>query len=95
MTSARIIEVMCTVEIEQTQESFHAHAIPQGIEIRPGDSVLVHDAPSRVDFGSRISVPCRATVIRAGWFERIWTQATAMFELTQLYEVGFEPRETP
>jgi hypothetical protein len=95
MTNARTVDVPCTVEIEQTAESFHAHAIPEGIEIRAGDRVLVHGAPSHVEFGSRISVPCRATVIRAGWFERVWTQTTALFELTQLYEVGFEPRETP
>jgi hypothetical protein len=95
MSGPRDIEVTCTLDIEQTGESFHAHAIPLGIDIRPGDRVLVHGAPSRVAFGTRLSVPCRATVTRAGWLRRAWTQATALFELTELYEVGFAPKETP
>jgi hypothetical protein len=95
MNDPRTIEVPCTVEIEQTPESFHAHAIPQGVAIRPGDSVLVHGAPSHVAFGARLSIPCRATVTRAGWLSRLWTQATAMLELTELYEVGFAPKEIP
>jgi hypothetical protein len=93
--TGRTVEVPCTVEIEQTAESFHAHAIPENIEIRPGDSVLVHGAPSHVAFGSSIRVPCRATVTRAGWFNRVWTQITGLFELTELYEVGFAPKELP
>jgi hypothetical protein len=92
---SRGIDVACVVEIEQTNESFHAHAIPLGIHIRPGDRVVVHGAPRSVAFGTRVSVPCRATVIRASWIERVWTRATALFELTELYEVGFAPRETP
>ena len=83
------------VEIEQTAESFHAHAIPENIDIRPGDSVLVHGAPSHVAFGSVIRLPCRATVTRAGWLDRLWTQATGLFELTELYEVGFDAKELP
>ena len=51
------IEVPCTVEIEQTAESFHAHAIPRDVAIRPGDRVLVHGAPAHVAFGARISHP--------------------------------------
>ena len=47
----RTVEVECLVEIEQTPESLHAHAVPEGIEIRPGDVVVVHGAPSRVGFG--------------------------------------------
>ena len=95
MSGPRTIDVPCTVEIEQTAESFHAHAIPQGIAIQPGDRVLVHGAPDHVPFGSRLCVPCRATVTRAGWIRRLWTQATAMLELTELYEVGFAPKEIP
>ena len=44
---AETIEVPCTVEIEQTSESLHAHVELDGdIEIRPGDEVIVHDAPT-------------------------------------------------
>ena len=90
----RAIVVRCDIEIEQTPESFHAHAVPDGIAIRPGDIVLVHDAPIAVGFGDRISCEGRATVTRAGLLRRAWTRATAIFSLTSLYEVGFEP-ETP
>jgi hypothetical protein len=88
--SARTIEVPCLVDIEQTQEFFHAHAIPDGIEIRPGDSVIVHDVPA-VGFGEHITMRCRATVTRGTWLDRVLAQAGGLLELTSLYEVGFEP----
>lgn len=88
----RTVEVPCTVEIEQTPDSLHAHAVPEGIEIRPGDVVLVHGAPGRVGFGERIRVQGRATVMRAGPLRRAWTRLAGLFELTELYEVGFMPR---
>jgi len=87
------VEIRCNVDIEQTPESFHAHAVPDGIDIRPGDVVMVHDAPSRIRFGERLVCQCRATVRRAGIFERLWTEFTGLFALTELYEVGFEPKE--
>ena len=91
----RRIDVSCTVDIEQTPESLHAHAIPEGIDIRPGDKVLVHGAPSRIGYGERLSLQCSATVIRATAFQRFWTQLTSMLGFTALYEVGFERRELP
>jgi hypothetical protein len=95
MRQSRRIEVGCTVEIEQTPASFHAHAIPRGIDIRPGDSVQVHGAPAHVRFNTRVSLPCHATVTRATWLRRQWVQITGIFELTELYEVGFAPKDTP
>lgn len=89
----RRIEVTCLVDIEQTAESFHAHAIPEGVDLQPGDTVIVHDAPQHVRFGERVQVPCRATVIKAGPITRFWTQLTALLELPELYEVGFQPKE--
>jgi hypothetical protein len=91
----RRVDVPCTVEIEQSPESLHAHAIPEGIEIQPGDRVLVHGAPSRVAYGERVSLRCTATVIRATAIGRLWAQVTGLLELTGLYEVGFERRGTP
>jgi hypothetical protein len=84
------IEVTCTVDIEQTPESLHAHAIPDGIDIRPGDTVVVHGAPTEVKFGDHVSLQCRATVVRASPLDRLWTRLTSVFELTELYEVGFQ-----
>ena len=88
------VEIRCDIDIEQTPESFHAHAIPDGIDIRPGDVVTVHDVPTNVGFGQRLTCVRRATVRRAGVLDRVWTELTALLELTNLYEVGFEPKET-
>ena len=88
------VEVECDVDIEQTPLSFHAHAVPDGIDIRPGDSVQVHGVPSDIDFGDALTCRCPATVTRAGALTRWWTEFTAMFELTELYEVGFLPKES-
>ena len=87
------VEVPVTLDIEQTAESFHAYAVPEGIDIRPGDEVVVHGAPARVGFGERRVVQCQATVLRAGPLRRAWTRLAGWFTLTELYEVGFEARE--
>lgn len=87
------IEARCRVEIEQSPASFHAYAVPEGVEIRPGDEVLIHDAPVHVGYGESLSRECRMTVRRAGAIRRAWTRATSLFLLTGLYEVGFEAGE--
>ncbi len=87
-------DVPCLVDIEQTPESLHAHAIPEGVDIRPGDSVLVHGAPSHIGYGERMQIECTATVTRASVFGRFWTYLTAPFELVELFEVGFQPKES-
>ena len=89
----RRIEVEVAMDIEQTGESFHAHAIPQGIEIRPGDVMLLHAAPTHIPFGTRTTYTARATIIRGGWLDRHWTPIAALLELPELYEVGFMPKE--
>ena len=88
-----IVEVPCTVDIEQTAEFLHAHAIPEGIDIQPGDTMVVHGAPTRVNFGDRLTMRCRATIVRANWLQRHWTQLTGLLEFAELYEVGFSPKE--
>ena len=90
----RRIEVPCTVDIEQTPSSLHAHVVPEGVEIRPGDKVLVHGVPSHVAFGDRMSLRCSATVIRATALGRLWAQVSGLLEFTALYEVGFERKES-
>jgi len=87
---SREIEVLCSIDIEQTPESFHAHAIPEGVEIGPGDVVMVHDAPD-VAFGEHFQGERSATWIRANVFVRLWTQFSSIFEIGELYEVGFSP----
>ena len=90
-----IVEATCAVDIEKTQESFHAYTVPEGIEIRPGDQMVVHGVPTNIAFGDQFTMTCRATVLRAGWLERVWTKFSGFFELTELYEVGFAPKEIP
>lgn len=91
----RIVQAHADVDIEKTQESFHAYAVPDGVDIRPGDVVQVHGVPCDIAFGDHVVLQCPATISRAGAVVRAWTSFTAMFELTGLYEVGFEPKETP
>jgi hypothetical protein len=87
------IDLRCLIDFEQTPESLHAHAIPQDVEIWPGDEILLHDAPAMVGFGERLTGECGATLLRAGPIERAWTQFRSLFEIGELYEVGFQPLE--
>ncbi|GAC1340555.1 MAG: hypothetical protein NVSMB18_10860 [Acetobacteraceae bacterium] len=89
------VRISADIDIEMTAESFHAYAVPDGVDIRPGDVVVVHGVPTDIGFGERLVTQCAATVTRAGPLLRFWTGLTAMFELTELYEVGFMPKETP
>jgi hypothetical protein len=87
----REIELLCSIDIEQTAESFHAHAIPEDVEIGPGDRVIVHDAPTAIAFGEKYTGTRKATLIRATALQRLWTQFSSIFEVSELYEVGFQP----
>ena len=93
--SSRVLDIPCTIEIEQTHDHFHAHVVLDGdIAIYPGDHVLVHGEPIRMVFGEARSERRRATVTRAGLLRRAWTRFTARFELQELFEVSFSPRRT-
>lgn len=88
--SRRSFDVPCTVEIEQTSETLHAHVVLDGdVQIRPGDEVRVHDAPTGVAFGERLVVRRTATVVRAGPLNRLLARIEGYLELTELYEVSF------
>ena len=66
---------------------------PRGSTIHPGDSVLVHGAPSRIGYGERVWLECSATVTRASVFGRFWTVLVAPLNLVELFEVGFQPKD--
>lgn len=91
--NAGTVTIRADVDIEKTAESFHAYAVPDGIDIRPGDVVIVHGVPTDIGFGERLITQCSATVHRAGPVKRAWTSLMSMFQLTELYEVGFEAKE--
>jgi uncharacterized Zn finger protein len=86
-------DTQCTIEIEHSEESLHAHVeLDDESDLRPGDRVRVHGAPIRVKFGQRLTLRRPATVERAYWLERQWTRLTARFELSELYEISFSSR---
>lgn len=87
------VEVPCNIEIEQTHDTLHAHVSLDGIEVEHGDEVLVHDAPSYIEFGERVVTASTATVWRANPIARTLIRLKSYLLLTELYEVGFQPKE--
>lgn len=86
----RRLEVPCTLELEATQERFHAHVVLEGVTPNEGDEVRVHGAPTRIAIGERRTMRARATVQQASMPRRAWTRLLGTSEITSLYEVGFE-----
>ncbi len=83
----------CTVEIEHSNESLHAHVHLDGEPvIRPGDKVRVHGAPVRVAFGEKLVLRRQATIAHANVLEQFWAKVTGNLILSELYEVSFTPR---
>jgi hypothetical protein len=90
ITPRERLDVPCTIEIENTFESLHAHVDLGGkLRINAGDEVLVHGDPVRVPYGEKVVLRRFATVTRANWIDRLITRILARFELTELYEVSF------
>ncbi len=90
LSSRRTSVVPCTIEIENTFESLHAHVELHGCPpVAAGDEVLVHGDVIRVPYGQKVVLEREATVTRAGWLESTLTRLAARFELTELYEVSF------
>ena len=90
LRSKREFDVGCTIEIEHTYESLHAHVELDGdIEIEPGDTVSVHGDPIVVPFGEKVLLRRLATIRHAGPVERLWTRATGDIEFMELLEFSF------
>jgi len=86
----RIFEVGCSIEIEHSASSLHAHVtLDNDIEIRPGDEVTIHGDEVKPEFGQKLTLRRTATVRRAGWLEDKWTRLVARLELTELIETSF------
>jgi hypothetical protein len=88
------VDVPCTVDVGHTPHTLHAHVELDGVDVGPGDEVLVHGAPAQVPYGEHRVFDRHATVTRASWLGRLWTRATSRFEITMLYEVSFSPGAT-
>jgi hypothetical protein len=92
---SRTLRTPCTIEVEHSDESLHAHVALEGDPvIHPGDRVLVHGDPIHVVFGQRRTFHRFATVERASMIERIWTRLTGRLEMHELYDVSFTPRRS-
>jgi len=89
LTGRSTLEVPCTVEVENSFDFLFTNVELDGVEVGPGDEVLVHDPPTDVPYGERVVVERRATVIRAGWPERLWTRLTGDLEFMELLEFSF------
>jgi regulator of RNase E activity RraA len=87
-----MITAPCRIEIEQTRDSLHAHVEIDGVEIGPGDRVIIADAPGVTPFGESCVYERTATIMKANWFERIKAHIEGYLELTELYEAGFSER---
>jgi hypothetical protein len=86
----RRFDIGCSIEIEQTGESLHAHvSLDDDVEIHPGDEVTIHGAPVAIGFGDCINLRRTATVVRAGTLKRIMAHVAGYLELTELYDVSF------
>lgn len=93
LLSRERIDVPCTVEVEHTFESLHAHVELDGeIVVHPGDRVLVHGEPIEVPYGERMTFRREATVTRATGVERLWTRLTGDLEFMELCEFSFSER---
>jgi hypothetical protein len=87
--------VMCTVNIVNTFEALAAHVVLDGdIKIFPGDEVLVHGEEIRVPYGQTHTERRQATVTRATWLERKWTELTGDMEYMELLEFSFSEEKT-
>lgn len=85
-----VLDVPCTLEVQNTFESLHAHVkLEGGVVVHPGDEVQVQGAPVAVPFGESRILQRRATVRRAGPIERLWTRLTGDFEFMELCEFSF------
>ena len=86
----RTRQVPCTLDLESTPHEFHAHVVLEGVEVREGDEVLVHGAPSRIAIGEVRTMRSTATVQQASWPRRLLVRVLGTSGITELYEVGFE-----
>ncbi len=86
----RRFEVGCTIEVEHTASSLHAHVtLDNNLELRPGDEVTIQGEPIDPAFGETCTLRRNAVVKRSSWLEDQWTRVAGRFEMTELLENSF------
>ena len=85
--------VPCRVMIGQTADSLHAHLEMDSVAINPGDIVQLVDAPETMNNATDVEYHARAMVKRAGAIRQMLTRFAGLFQILELIEVGFEPKE--
>lgn len=86
----RTVRVPCELDLERTHEHLHAHVTLHGVQVEPGDEVLVRGAPGTIEYGQRRTLQASATVRQASPLRRWWTRVWGIREFYELYDVGFE-----
>ncbi|MDP3897677.1 MAG: hypothetical protein Q8Q62_13480 [Mesorhizobium sp.] len=88
------ITVPCTIEIEHSWESLHAHVELEGdVTVEAGDEVHVQGGEIVVPYGERRTLRRMATVTKASAPERLWVKLTGDFEFMELLEFSFSSGE--
>ncbi len=96
MSTPRRFEVACTVRASNTEHDLSAHVeLDDGVELGPGDRVVVHGDPIAPPFGHSLVERRRATVVRAGWLARAWTRMVGDLAFFHLLDVSFTDRRSP
>lgn len=81
-------ETSCIVRVSHRFEDLSAHVeLGDGVEVGPGDSVLVHGDRIEPRYGEVSVERRRVTVIRAGWIERTWLRLTGDLGCLSLFEI--------
>jgi hypothetical protein len=89
--SARSFEVRCTLDVVLTAEVLHAHLTLDGVNVGPGDSVQLLQAPGPLAPGTSMRRTGRARVRRAGALGRAWARLKGLWLITEMYDVSFTP----
>lgn len=85
-----VFDVGCTIDIENTFDSCHAHVELDGnLEIHPGDAVRVEGEPVIVRYGDKLTLRRTARVTRAGHLKRAWTRMSGNLECLELFDISF------
>ena len=90
--SRKTVEVACTVDIAQTPTELYAHVALDGIEVQPGDTVLVQGGPAAYTAWGTTRLRSRRHGDARWRFERFWTRVCGCFELADVVRSRLFPR---